>query len=295
MASSPPATSHALRPTVAGGPELERASGRLELAWRQVGTFPGTTRLHRGYQEGSLRVRFPRSPGPPEAVLLNTAGGMTGGDRFRVACALGQGAEALVTSQAAERVYRALDGTARVEVELDLGPGSRLRWLPQETILFDGGRLSRRIRIRMAEDARLLLCESVVLGRTAHGETVRRGSLLDRWELRRGDRLVWADALRLEGDIPGQTWGRATLGGGRGFATLLLAAPDAARHLEEVRAQLTPGKAPLGPPVGPAMGVSAWEGLLAVRMVADEGRALRRGLLRALSALRVPTPRLWSL
>jgi urease accessory protein len=279
---------------------LQRASGRLELGFLDHG---GTTRIHRCFQAGSSRIRFPRplEDGVPEGVLLNTAGGMTGGDAFHLGCVLGDGANAALTSQAAEKVYRALEGEAQLDALLELGAGARLQWLPQEMILFDGGRLSRRIDIRMAQDARLLFCESMVLGRAAHGETIHRGFVEDAWKIRRGDRLVYADALRLQGDLAAGSRGRATLGGGRAFATVLLVAPEAEHHLDAVRGALAGGTHGPGsgkrsaPPPDVIAGASAWDGILAVRVVAKGGAALRTALLGVLASLDVPPPRLWSI
>src|SRR5690606_14443691 len=126
---------------------------------------------------------------------------MTGGDHMRVDVTLAPGARALVTSQAAEKLYRAEDAPTRIDIALSLGAGSDLAWLPQEMILFDRARLVRRLDVDMAPDAALTLSESVVFGRTAMGEEVVEGRLDDRWSIRRGGRLVFAEAVRLDGGI----------------------------------------------------------------------------------------------
>jgi len=266
-------------------PPLERAEGALALEFRVDG---GATRLARGFQQGSFRVRFPRSvDAEPEAVLLNTAGGLAGGDAFRVSADLAPGAAVRLTTQAAEKVYRSgARGAARLDVRLTLGERARLLWLPQETILFDGGGLERRIEATLAGDSELLACEAVVLGRTARGERVATGALADQWRVRRDGRLVFADALRLAGDIASAASRPATLAGAAAFATVLLVAPDAENRLGTVRAALDPAT---------DAGASAWNGMLLARLVAEDGAKLRAALLAVLAALGTKAPRAWSI
>ncbi len=172
----------------------------------------------------------------PEAVLINTSGGVTGGDRLQWRLEAGAGAALVVTTQAAERVYRSTGGEARIETRLVAGPGATLEWLPQETILFDAGRLDRRLEVDLAADASVTLLESIVLGRAAMGEQVMSGALSDQWRIRRGGRLVHAEALRAEGDLARAAAGAATLAGGRAFATLVHLAPGAEARLDAARA-----------------------------------------------------------
>ena len=179
-------------------------------------------RLDRLFQQGCAKARLPAPGGSaPEVVLINTAGGVTGGDRIDWRLEAGPGAALVATTQAAERVYRSAGGAARIETRLTLGPGARLDWLPQETILFDGGRLDRSLEVEMAADARLLALETLVLGRAAQRRDGAAGAVSDQWRIRRGGRLVHAEALRLDGDVARATAGAATLGGARALATLV--------------------------------------------------------------------------
>ena len=86
-------------------------------------------------------------------------------------------------------------------MKLKVGAGGTLAWLPQETILFDQVRLRRSIEVDLAPDASLLLAEGVVFGRSAMGETLAQGRFFDRWRVRRGGALVFAESLRLEDAI----------------------------------------------------------------------------------------------
>jgi urease accessory protein len=266
---------------------MERARGHARLAF---GAEDGTTRLLELFQSGSAKIRLPRvEPGTPkEAVLINTAGGVTGGDHLVYEIAAGPGARAVVSTQAAERIYKRSAGTGRIETSIRVEEGARLDWLPQETILFDNSSLSRRLSIDVAADATLLAVESIILGRTAMGETIRNVGLADSWRVRRDGKLIFADGLRLDGDASEIMRNGATGGNAIALATLLLVSPDAGSHLETARAAL---EAPLG-----EAGVSAWNGMLVARLAAPAGHLLRADLIKLLLLLRAaPLPRVWSL
>jgi len=237
------------------------------------------TRLSDLYQRAPCRLLFPQSePGEPlHAVLLTTSGGLTGGDRIEVALEAGAGARLQLATQAAEKLYRARehDEPTRVDIEVRAQPGAWVEWLAQETILFDGARLRRRFRADIAPGARLLALESSVFGRTAMGESFTQGLLHDARQVRRDGRLVWADALHLEGDIARartRPWG---IGTATACATLLYAAEDAGRLLEPVRNALSEVS---------GAGATAFDGLLVARLWSDNARALR-AQVAALAAL----------
>lgn len=258
-----------------------RAHGRIELT---VAAGAGVTRVRHLHEAGSARVRFPAHAGHTEAVLINTAGGIAGGDRFATDIAVGAGARLVVTTAAAEKVYRALGPPAEIDLRLSVGAGGSLAWLPQETILFDRARLDRRIAVDLAERARLVVAEALVLGRTAMGETLRSGMLVDRWRVRRGGRLVYADGVRLAGDLAATLANRASAGGAAALATVLMAPGN-----DEIVAAVRASEDQCCGEVG----VSAWNGIAVARLVAGDGAALRHDLARVLAAAGFALPRLW--
>jgi urease accessory protein len=240
------------------------------------------------YQSGSAKIRLPRAApnAAKEAVLLNTAGGLTGGDHLVFRVAAGAGSHAVVSTQAAERIYRRLAGEARIETDLTVGSSARLDWLPQETILFDRSALSRRLVADVATDATLLAVESIVLGRRAMGETAPNVLVSDNWRVRRGGALAFADGFRLDGDAEAIMSGGATGGGANALATLLLVSPEAEGLVDAARETLT------GIPI--EGGASAWNGLLVARLLAPSAEALRYGLIALVERLRgSPMPRVW--
>jgi urease accessory protein len=267
------------------GSWLPRTEGSVRLGFARAAW--GTV-LRGLRQTGAMRARFPRKPAgePPEAVLLNTAGGLTGGDRIEVDVTLAGGAEATVTSAAAEKIYRARDDDTGIRIGLQLDSGARLVWLPQATIAFDRARLDRRTEANLAADATLLAVETLIFGRAAMGEDVHRGRWHDAWRVRRDGRLVFADAFRADGPIAAILDRGATLDGARALGLLLYVAPDAPARLEEVRSLLGGTRA--------VAGASAWNGLLAVRAVAPDGRSLHNALEPLIARLSDrPLPRVW--
>ena len=275
---------------------LQRARGRAEVALRRR---DGATRLARLFQQGSAKAFLPRVEGEtPEAALVNTAGGVTGGDVFDYRLAVGEGATMTATTQSAERVYRALDALpARIGVEIAVGPGGRIDWLPRETILFDGGRLRRRLEADLAADARLTVLETLALGRAAMGETVRTGDYRDLWRIRREGRLVHAEAFRLGEGVGGEGLARAAAGpaalaGARAMATLVHAAPDAELRLAPARAALAETAGTAGVEAAASLKPG---GVLVVRWIAADLAPLRAALAAFLIAFRGAPPRVWSL
>lgn len=260
-----------------------RARGRIALG---VVSVDSRTRRMQVSEEGSLRVRFPNpSATECEAVIVNTAGGIAGGDRFALGIDVGPGAELVVTGAAAEKVYRAIDADAQMAVTLSVAKGGALRWLPQETILFDCARLSRSIDVELAESASLLFAEAVVFGRSAMGESVMQGRLIDRWRVRRGGRLIFAETLRLDGGIADRLAKPAVAKGAAAIATVLLV-PGTDDAIAKVRA--------LGEQFAGEVGISCWNGIAVARLCARDGAALRRDLVAVLATLdRKTLPRLW--
>ena len=184
--------------------------------------------LHGGHEDTpALRLRLPHLMGDGvEVVAINTAGGLTGGDRFDLAVDVEEQAHAVVTTAACEKIYRAADGEAVVKSAVTIGSGARLEWLPQPMITFDGARVRRSLSVDVAVGATLLAVEGVILGRTAMGEELRSARIRDGWRVRRAGALIYADAFVADGDLRGDLAGQATLRGARAFATVLYVAPD---------------------------------------------------------------------
>jgi urease accessory protein len=260
-----------------------RAQSRVSLT---VADHDGTARPRYLAEEGSLRLRFPAAcAGAQEAVLINTAGGIAGGDILTIELALEERARLVVTTASAEKIYRSEGATASLAVTATLAEGAELTWLPHETILFDRARLVRSFDIALAPSARLLFAEAVVFGRSAMGETVREGLFADCWRVRRDGRLIFAESFRLDGAIAERLAQTAVAARQVALATVL-AVPSDDATTEAVRA--------LAGAFRGEAGISAWNGLALARLAAPDGAALRHDLALLLAALsRAPLPRLW--
>jgi len=260
-----------------------RAVGRIAFT---VAAGAGGTRRGRVHEAGSLRVRFPNSHDRSlDAVIVNTAGGMTGGDRFDLDIGVGDGATLVLTTAAAEKIYRSLEPDTEIAVKLRVGDGGALAWLPQETILFDQARLRRSIEVELSAGADLLLAEAIVFGRSAMGEAVLQGRLHDRWRIRRGGTLVFAETVRLDGMIAQALAPAASTAGGVAVASVIKF-PGTDKDVAAVLA--------MADNFAGEVGISAWNGLAVARLVARDGAVLRRDLSAVLGALSSePLPRLW--
>jgi urease accessory protein len=231
-------------------------------------------------EAGSAKCRMPR--GSNEAILINTSGGLAGGDLMQVDAEAGDGATLALTTQAAERVYRTLGPAAEVRVNLRAEKGAHLFWIPQETILFDNAALGRKLSVELAEGSRFLAVEPMVFGRKEMGEKVGRISVTDRWEIRRSGRLIHAEAFQMQ---PAMAESPTTLAGNSAAATVVFIADEADQLLDAIRQVL-----------GPQDGASAWNGKLVARLLAKDGFALRKVLVPVLSLCvgRWGLPKCWT-
>jgi urease accessory protein len=272
--------------------DLQRAAGaaRLVVSGSECGT-----RIVDVYQQSPLRILFPRVRGTAfeEAVVVNTAGGIAGGDRLELAVTAQAGASLTVTSQAAERVYRALSTPACVATKLKVHAGARLAWLPQETITYDGARLQRSTHIELSSTGELLALEWLVLGRAAHGEEMIAGHVSDAWRVMKDGRLIWADTFRVTDDVFSSLRSRALLADFGVIGTLIYLGPDIGSRL-----QLTRERALL--PTGQCAATVIGD-LLITRVAARTSGELKDGLRRLLVQFERPDrscsfrfPRMWS-
>jgi urease accessory protein len=260
-----------------GEPAPQRTTAALEVVFRRRGE---TTVVDRLYQEGAGKARLPRETarGLKDVTLINLAGGLTGGDVFRQRLVWRAGAQAGATTQAAEKIYRAAAGDVRIRSELTVGPGAWAEWLPQETILFEGAALDRRLTVDLEGDGRLLAVEPLVFGRLAMGERLRHARLSDRLEVRVDGRRVWVDVNRLAPPVDARLDRDGLGGGARAMATVLYVAADAGGRLAALRAivrdtAVTAGVSRLGP-------------VAVARLVAPDPARLRAAVVTALGRAR---------
>ncbi len=263
---------------------MQRASGRGECFVKARGKLTVVERL---WQQGCAKLRLPKSAdGDFEVIMINSSGGLTGGDRLDWAFKAEAGCAMTVTTQACEKVYASLGGPADVSTVMSIAAGAHVNWLPQETILYDQAQLSRSLTVDLEAGATALIVEPVLLGRLAMDETLVSGLFRDSWTIRRDGKTIHAEAFRLGPDIDEQKKQAAVLKGANAFATLLLLDPDCEHLLEPARAI-----------IGDKGGASFWNGKLLARLIDEDGYALRHRLVPLISLLnkQASLPKCWSL
>ncbi|MGV2123109.1 urease accessory protein UreD [Agrobacterium vitis] len=276
-----------IQPAIQIKPQRAKGSGRLDAK-----LFEGRSRLETFFQEGCAKIRIPESfDGRMEAVLINSSGGLTGGDQLDWDFTAGDGTHLTLTTQACEKIYKAAADTASISSRITVGEGAAVHWLPQESILFDQASLTRRLEVDLHETAEFLSVEAILLGRKAMGEAMRQGLVRDRWRIRRSGRLIHAEDLALTGAIADLTAEKAVLGGRVAFATLLYAGRNAEAHMAALQ-RLTDRPSGLG-----EVGISLWNDKLVARFISSDGFSLRKLLVPVISALRdgASVPKVWTL
>ena len=271
---------------------LQRAKGVCRIA---VGGSENGNKIVDVFQQSPLRVIFPRIDGATakEAVLINTGGGIAGGDRLECSVTAVASASIAVTSQTAERVYRALDQPARIMTKLRVGDGAKLAWFPHETIVFNWARLHRETEVEISSGSELVALEWLVFGRAAHGEQMVGGEIRDSWRVKKQGRLIWADTLRFSAEVFPHLNRKALLSNCKAIATLIYFGPELDKRLELLRE--------ISRSVDCLCAATSVAGLIIVRVAAEESSTLKlalRGLLQQLGPefadgpFRVP--RMWS-
>ena len=272
--------------------DLQRAEGavRIVLSGSESGTH-----VKEVFQQSPLRILFPSTiaGAVEEAVLLNTAGGIAGGDRLECGVTALANASIAVTSQAAEKVYRALTVPAQSATRLKVCAAAKLAWLPQETILFNWARLCRTTEIELTHGAELLALEWLVLGRAAHGEKMTGGHIADSWRVKKDGQLIWADSFRVTDEVFPHLHRKALLSDCKAFGTLVYFGPRLDARLEFLR--------DIAPSLGCRCSMTSVSGLIIARFAARtsfEVRLALRSFLQTFGAelgghpFRVP--KMWS-
>ena len=263
--------------------DLQRAHGIIDFVMTD-------RKLERFYQSGSAKIFLPKTYAQTiEVVLVNTAGGLTGGDEFGLRVGANGDTHLTVSTQTAERVYRALGSqNAEIRAKMTVTGAATLHWLPQETILFDGAGFSRHLDVQMDENTNFLASEMMVFGRTAMQETVRQGRVRDQWRIWRGGRLIHAEAFRLDGQIMEKLHHKASAASNVCFATTIYISCDAEAKAGAVRGFFNSF-------TDVQTAVSAWKGKLVIRSLSNDTTRMKKLLAQFIEQFRqMANPRVWN-
>ncbi|WP_026479612.1 urease accessory protein UreD [Ahrensia sp. 13_GOM-1096m] len=264
---------------------MQRNAGSARLS---VTGVSGNTMLENLYQSGNAKLRIPEryESGPLEAVMINIAGGMTGGDTLDWDFSAHDNAELTLTSQACEKIYKSSSGQAVADIALNASSGSHINWLPQETIVFDRANLLRKVNIDLSDNASALIVEALVFGRKAMGEIVKEAAIRDRWRVQQNGALIHAEELWISGPIDEQLSNKAIAAGNKAIATVLFVSPTAEQSMAQ-----------LNNIIGENGAVSCWNGKLLLRILAMDSYDLRRTLIPVIQCLSggQKLPKCWTL
>jgi urease accessory protein len=253
--------------------DMQRSEGLARLV---LGGSARGTQIVDLFERSPIRIMFPGARDAPveEAVVVNTAGGIAGGDRLECSVTVLANASVTVTSQAAERVYRALSEPALIDTRLKLRQAAKLAWLPQETIVYNGARMQRNTQIEISAEAEMLALEWLVFGRAAHGEEIVDGQIIDGWQVKLDGRLIWADRFRATGDVFPRLRTPVLLADFKAIGTLIYFGPDAEAVVQFMRA--------LAPELPCHCVTTMVSGLVITRLAAGDAAELKEGLRKIL-------------
>lgn len=256
--------------------EPERVKGCGRLSIQKDGSL---AHLENIYQSGSAKIRIHGQPPAPsiEATLINTAGGLTSGDQLNWSVSAGEDTQLSLTTPAAEKIYMAAEKTATIKTSLTVGKATHMVWLPQETILFNGAKLQRKLEVNLEKDASLLMAESYVFGRKAMQENMTSCLLEDRWRVYHQKTLVHREDFCHDTENFNTLTSPTNLSAMTACATIIYIAENALDLKHAIQS--------LCPPVasGVIAAVSAWHlggiNKLIVRIIGEDGYSVKQHLI----------------
>lgn len=254
------------------------------------------------YQQGSARIRFPDVQTEAlQAVLINTAGGLTGDDNINWHMLAGANSSLTLSTAACEKIYRTHGPDANQNTTLEVEQGARLNWLPQESILFNGSALKRSLQVNMESSATAMLLESLVFGRQAMSESMQKCRVHDRWRIYQNDELLHAEDFRFDQEMISTAQQACIMHRYSAYSTLVFVSPQLpewqSMMVERVRqlAALQLSEAKSGTQEI-QVGASSLRSRVVVRVLASNSFHLRRFLIPCVQMFcdDDPVPAVWN-
>ena len=209
----------------------QRAKGKLKISFMNSND---ETSIHDLYQSGALKVLIPKSKSKyAEAVLINTGGGIVGGDNLSIEVEAAKKTNTWITTQASEKVYKSSSEQSILNTKVTLEDNSTLFWCPKETILFHNSKLIRNLDFDIKSSSKLLIIENIVFGRLASGELNADCFFSDHWRIKRDEKLIFAENFLFEDK---KTMYRKTnLGNYRSLLNVMYLSKDSKNFLNKMR------------------------------------------------------------
>ncbi len=269
--------------------------GRLAL---ELDKTEHGTRLTRSSHEGPLRIQRvlkPEGPECPHIYLLHPPGGVVGGDCLETRVQLGAGAQVLLTTPAAQKLYRSQGARAEISNLLQVGHGARLEWLPSEMLAFSAAQVLATTRVLLAPNAAFLGWDIACYGMPARGETFDAGRVVSRFEIFRGETPLSIESFDLG---RGELLDGAFALRGQPVVANLYAVPAEGKITAELVDRV---REALGEPAQGLCSATSLQDLLVVRALGPNVEGVRASLVRAWQVLRpvivareAIAPRIWA-
>lgn len=263
----------------------------LHLSFYRQGQYTRLNHHHRG----PLRIQrafYPENDGVCHVYPLHPPGGVVGGDSLQLTAELVPDSQALITTPAATKFYRSSGLSAQQTTCLWVEPGASLEWLPQETIIFQGGHVNNHTRVEVNGDGRFLGWEILCLGRPAADELFATGFCRQTLEIWRDGVPLYIERSRYEGgsSLLSAPWGL------QGFPVVasLVCLTDQRELLDDVRSAVR------GLYAESLIAVSQRDGVLVCRYLGVSTEQARKLFAQIWTVLRpavfskaVVIPRIW--
>lgn len=155
--------------------------------------------------EGPLRVQkalYPEGSDLCQVIVLHPPSGIVGGDVLQITVEAGEHSLVQMTTPGAGKLYGSAGPFATQSVNLSVGAGAILEWMPQETIVFDAARANLHTHVKLTDDSTFFGWDIYCLGRSASGEKFKQGAVNVSYRLERDSKTLWIERGRFLGDDP---------------------------------------------------------------------------------------------
>lgn len=161
------------------------------------------TGLKSSFAQSPFKIQqsfYPEGEAICHNIILHTAGGIVGGDLLDQNINLTANSQTLITTPAANKVYRSNGKIAVQNININLENNAILEYLPQEMIIFDGAKYHQSNIINLQNNSTFLMWDIIRFGRTARGEIFTKGNWQSKLEIWQEEKPLFIDNICLKGE-----------------------------------------------------------------------------------------------